>query len=96
MLGKYYTWDQNKNHLLKRSRGVSFEDVVIAIARHDDIRVIYDHNSVRYPGQDLLLVMIRGYLYAVPHLTTGDTVRLITIYPDGDKMRQLGLSRRAP
>ena len=89
-----YTWDPAKNHLLKRSRGVAFEDVIIGLARHDDIGVIYSHRPVRYPGQDLLLIMIRDYLYAVPHLATGDTIRLITIYPDGARMTSLGLSRR--
>ena len=94
MPGTNYTWDPAKNHLLKRSRGVAFEDVIIGLARHDDIGVIYNHRPGRYPGQDLLLIMIQDYLYAVPHLATGDTIRLITIYPDGERMTSLGLRRR--
>ena len=66
----------------------------IGIAHNGDIGVIYNHRPGRYPGQDLLLIMIRDYLYAVPHLATGDTIRLITIYPDGARMTGLGLSRR--
>ena len=94
MPGTNYTWDPAKNHLLKRSRGVAFEDVSIGIAHNDDIGVIYNHRPGRHPGPDLLLIMIRDYLYAVPHLATGDTIRLITIYPDGARMTGLGLSRR--
>ena len=32
MLQKNFTWDQSKNHLLKRQRGVAFEDVLIGVA----------------------------------------------------------------
>ena len=88
-----FTWSADKNHLLKRQRGVAFEDVYIGVRRGDTVRIIFEHNPERYPGQDLLLIMIRGYLYAVPHEKTGDSIRLITIYPDGDMMTKLGRRR---
>lgn len=94
MFQKRFAWDEAKNHWLKRSRGVAFEDVLIGISRGDVVDLIYDHNQDRHPGQDLLLIMVRDYLYAVPHQVFGDTIRLITIYPDGDNMTRLGLDRR--
>ena len=95
MFQKKFTWDESKNDLLKRSRGVAFEDVLIGIARRDVVRVIYRHNPGIHPGQDLLLIMIRDYLYAVPHQVFSDTIRLITIYPSRVWMTRLGLSRRS-
>ena len=86
-----FTWSADKNHLLKRQRGVAFEDVYIGLRRGDAVGTIFSHNPERYPGQDLLLIMIRNYLYAVPHQRVGDSVRLITIYPDGGRMTSYGL-----
>ena len=87
------TWAADKNHLLKRQRGVAFEDVYIGLRRGDALSIVFNHNPERYPGQDLLLIMIRDYLYAVPHERVGDSVRLITIYPDGGRMTRYGLRR---
>ena len=88
------TWSEDKNSILKRQRGVAFEDVYLGIRSGDTIGVVFNHSPARHPGQDLLLVMIRGYVYAVPHERIGDIVRLITIYPDGERMTRLGLRGR--
>ena len=95
MLPLNLTWAADKNHLLKRQRGVAFEDVYIGLRRGDALSIVFNHNPERYPGQDLLLIMIRGYLYAVPHERVGDSVRLITIYPDGERMTRYGLRKEA-
>ncbi len=84
-----------QNHLLKRQREVAFEDVFIGVRRGDTFRITFGHSPEQYPGQDLLLIMIRDYLYIVPHEIVGNTVRLITIYPDGRRMTSYGLRRRS-
>ena len=92
-----FTWSEDKNHLLKRQRGIAFEDIAVKIAQRAVVDLIYDHNPLRYPGQHLLLVLARGYLYAVPHCRYADgSMRLITIYPSGKLMRQYRLEKGMP
>ena len=89
-----FTWSEDKNHLLKRQRGIAFEDIAVKVMQRDVIDTIYHHSPVRHPGQHLLLVMVRGYLYAVPHYRYADgTMRFITIYPDGKRMRRYRLAK---
>ena len=88
------TWSEDKNHLLKRQRGIAFEDIAVQVMRRDVVDTIYNHNPARYPGQHLLLVMVRGYLYAVPRYRYADgSIHFIAIYPSGRPMRQYGLRR---
>lgn len=89
-----FTWSQDKNDILKRHRGVAFEDVAIKVLQGDFVGIEYDHNPLRYPGQHLLLVMLRGYLYAVPYYQIDDETRhFVTVHPDGKRMRKYGLER---
>ena len=92
-----FTWSEDKNHLLKRQRGIAFEDIAVKIAPRAVVDIIYDHNPLEHPGQHLLLVMARGYFYAVPHYRYADgSMRLITIYPSGKLMRQYRLEKGMP
>ena len=89
-----FTWSEDKNGLLKRYRGIAFEDIAIKILQRDIVGIEYNHNPLRYPGQHLLLVMVRGYLYSVPYYQIGDyTWHLVTAYPDGKRMTRYGLRR---
>ena len=88
-----FTWSADKNHLLKRQRGVAFEDVYIGLWHRVAVGTIFSHNPEQHPGQDLLLIMIRDYLCAVPYQRIGDSIRLMTIYPDGGRMTSYGLRR---
>lgn len=89
-----FTWSQDKNDILKRHRGVAFEDVAIKVLQGDFVGIEYDHNPLRYPGQHLLLVMLRGYLYAVPYYQIDDETRhFVTVHPDEKRMRKYGLER---
>ena len=89
-----FTWSEDKNGLLKRYRGIAFEDVAIKVLQHDFVGIEYDHNPLPYPGQHLLLVMLHGYLYAVPYYQIdNETRQFVTAYPDGKRMRKYGLER---
>ena len=91
-----FTWSDDKNYLIRRQRMVAFEDIAIEIDQNNVVATIRDHNPERYPVQHLLLVMMREYLYAVPFYQIDDnTVRLVTAYPDGERMRDYGLRRRS-
>ena len=89
-----FTWSDDKNNLLKRRRGIAFEDVAIKVVQNDIVGIEYDHNPTRYPGQHLPLVMVRDYLYSVPYYQTdADTRHLVTAYPDGERMPRYGLRK---
>ena len=91
-----FLWSDDKNYLIRRQRMIAFEDIAIEVDRNNVIATIHDHNPERYPGQHLFLVMVREYLYAVPfYQIDDDTVRFVTAYPDGGRMRDYGLRRRS-
>ncbi|MCY4278460.1 MAG: toxin [Gammaproteobacteria bacterium] len=76
-----FDWNHDKNELLKRTRGVSFEDVVFHIENGDVLNIIRHPNASRYPLQQVIVVDIEGYAHLVPFVTEGDRWFLKTIIP---------------
>ena len=68
-----------KNEILAKERGITFEEVVQRIEA--GARVIQtDHpNKARYPNQKILIVDVDGYAYLVPCVIEGDEYFLKTI-----------------
>jgi hypothetical protein len=85
---KYYDWNDEKNELLKRLRGVSFEQVVLAIASGDLIDRLKHPNPEKYPNQMVLLVRIEDYIYSVPFVEDDEKVLLKTIIPNRKATRK--------
>jgi uncharacterized DUF497 family protein len=81
---KYFDWNDPKNELLKKKRGVSFEQVVLAIALGDLIDRIKHPNSARYPNQKIFLVLIDNYIYSVPYVEDDEKIFWKTIIPNSD------------
>jgi len=79
---KYYDWNDEKNELLKRLRGVSFEQVVLAIASGDLVDRLRHPNPEKYPNQMVFLVKIEDYIYSVPFVEDDEKVFLKTIIPN--------------
>jgi len=79
---KYYDWNGDKNELLKKLRGVSFEQVVLAIISGDLIDRIRHPNPEQYPNQRIFLVKIDGYIYSVPYVEDDEKIFLKTIIPN--------------
>ncbi len=79
---KYYDWDEEKNELLKQIRGVSFEQVVLAIEIGDLVDRLKHPNPARYPNQRVFLVKIEDYIYSVPYIEENDKIFLKTIIPN--------------
>ena len=78
---KTIEWDEAKNALLKRLRGISFEEIVEALAQGGPLW-IKDHPRPRdYPGQRILAVLITGYVFMVPYEETDEKITFKTIYP---------------
>ncbi len=79
---KYYDWNDEKNELLKKVRGVSFEQVELAIASGNLVDRIKHPNLIKYPDQKIFLVKIEDYIYSVPYIEDNDKIFFKTIVPN--------------
>ena len=78
---KYFDWDKEKNKILIKKRGISFEEIRVALDE-DIILDDYDHpNQKRYPGQKIMVVKVNNYAYLVPYVRDGEKIFLKTIIP---------------
>lgn len=87
---KTYRWSEKKNEQLKQSRGISFEDVVLALEAGGLLDVLMHPNPRRYPNQKVLVVAVMEYVYLVPHVEERDHVFLKTIIPSRKATRAYG------
>ncbi|KAF0122641.1 MAG: hypothetical protein FD151_662 [bacterium] len=90
---KYYDWNDDKNELLKKLRGVSFEQVVLAIVSGDLIDRIRHPNPEKYPNQKIFLVKIEDYIYSVPYVEDDEKIFLKTIMPNSKATKKHGGKR---
>lgn len=78
---KYFDWDEEKNKILKKERGISFEEIKVELEEGRKLDT-YDHpNQKRYPGQKIMVVEIDNYAYLVPYVGSEEKVFLKTIIP---------------
>ncbi|MGH8712013.1 MAG: hypothetical protein ACREVA_12010 [Burkholderiales bacterium] len=78
---KPFRWNPDKNDRLKTGRGISFEEIVLAI-EEDGLKDILVHpNQRRYPGQVVLVVAYRDYVFLVPSVEESTHYFLKTIIP---------------
>lgn len=83
-----YQWDDEKSAILKRMRGVSFEQAVMHIESGDVLDVVAHPNKDRYPNQKVLVVNINDDAYAVPFVEQGQERFLKTVVPSRKLTRQ--------
>ena len=79
---KYFDWNDEKNEMIKKTRGVSFEQVELAIASGDFLDRLKHHNPTKYPNQKVFLVKIEDYVYSVPYIEDDEKIFLKTIIPN--------------
>lgn len=87
-LSKPVQWNTEKNELLKKDRGISFEDVVEAIAKGKLLNVVPHPNHKRYPHQRMFIVIIREYVYDAPFVEDNTKIFLKTIIPNSDRTKE--------
>ncbi len=78
---KQIRWNEEKNELLKRERGVGFEEVLIAMDNRNLLDVLKHSDPKKYPNQRIFVVNIGQYVYLVPFVETDKEIFLKTIIP---------------
>ena len=78
---KIFKWSAEKNELLARERGITFEEIVQRIGFGAKV-IETDHpNKKKYPNQKILIVDVDGYAYLVPCVINKNEYFLKTIIP---------------
>ena len=78
---KPFRWDSDKNERLKTGRGISFEEIILAVEDGGLKDILVHPNQRRYPGQLMLIVAYREYVFLVPFVEEEDHYFLKTIIP---------------
>jgi len=61
-----FHWNEEKNSLVRSTRGISFERIVVAIEEGHLVDVLEHPNKESYPNQLVIVVDIDGYACCVP------------------------------
>lgn len=71
---KQIRWNLGKSEELKKTRGVSFEEMIrnelVAVKRHPQRK-----------HQNIMLFKYRGYIWVVPYVESKDEIFLKTLFP---------------
>lgn len=78
---KYFSWNEEKNELLKEARQVSFEDVVFYIEQGFLLDVLEHPNQEKYKGQKIFVLQMDDYVYLAPFIEDDHEIFLKTIIP---------------
>lgn len=78
---KSFRWNADKNEALKATRGMSFENVVVAIESGGLLDILAHPNKAKYPRQRVPVVAFDNYAYLVPFVEEKDHFFLKTIIP---------------
>ena len=78
---KYFNWNNEKNEKLRKDRGVSFEEVVLAIEQGQLLDILEHPNKDKYGNQQIYVIEFDDYAYLVPIVREGEKLFLKTIIP---------------
>lgn len=78
---KPFRWSPDKNDLLQVERGISFEEVTVAVEAGSLLDIVPHPNPKKYPRQRVMVVEVAGYAYLVPFFEEEDHYFLKTIIP---------------
>jgi len=77
-----YNWNKEKSLLLKETRGISFDQIVMHIESGDLVDIIQHPNNKKYANQKILVVNINNYIYTVPCVIDGNEWFFKTAMPN--------------
>ncbi len=75
---KYLNWNIEKNEILKRERGISFEEIACLIESGQIVTV--EKNQGR-SNQSIYILNIENYAFVVPFIETENEISLKTVFP---------------
>lgn len=78
---KPFRWSAEKSEMLRAERGVSFENIVVAVETGGLLDILAHPNQAKYPGQRVLVVACDNYAYLVPFVEEDDYFFLKTVIP---------------
>lgn len=78
---KPFRWPPDKNELLKHERGVSFEEITVAVEAGGLLEIVPHQNPTKYPRQKIMVVEVAGYAFLVLFIEEEDHFFLKTIIP---------------
>ncbi len=78
-----FNWNEEKNLLLKQTRDISFEEIVLCISEGKVVTVLENTKKEKYSNQKLYLISYKNYIYVVPFVVNEkeNEIFLKTIYP---------------
>jgi hypothetical protein len=85
---KYLNWTFAKNEILKRERGISFEEIAYLI---ESDQVIGIEENPGYPNQKMYVLEIDNYAIIVPYVENNDEIFLKTAFPSRKYTKKYGL-----
>lgn len=84
---KYLNWDKDKNEILKKERGISFEEIAYLIKSGTIITI--EENQSR-PNQKIYVLEIDEYILIVPFVENENEIVLKTAFPSRKYTRIYG------
>lgn len=84
-----FDWNEEKNKKIKAERGVSFEDIIIAITQ-ERVITVEKLKTKKHLNQKAYIVRIREYVYVVPFVIDKkkNTHFLKTIFPSRKRTKK--------
>lgn len=76
-----FNWNDEKNSFLKKTRNISFEEIVVAI-ENGEILDVLENSGRDHKNQILIIVNVEDYAYVVPAVKTEKEYFLKTIFPN--------------
>lgn len=85
---KYLNWNSEKNEILKRERGISFEEIAYLIESEQIIGI--EENPGR-SNQKMYILEIENYAFIVPFVEKDKEIFLKTVFPSRKFTKRYGL-----
>ncbi len=85
---KYLNWNSEKNEILKRERGISFEEIAYLIEAG---QVIGIEENPGHPNQRMYVLEIDNYAIIVPYVENDNEILLKTAFPSRKYTKKYGL-----
>lgn len=78
---KPFRWSAEKDEHLRLERGITFEEIAVAVEAGHLLDIVEHPRPAKYPRQRILVVEVAGYAHLVPFVEEVDHFFLKTIIP---------------